>query len=137
MKIAYAASQKPISLLSLCRAMLGMQVEPAAYMSGRERIDYAIVTCIFGVLVASYVLFMHVRNNCRFNLLTHPLHSSNGFAILSAQILVSFGSDYARCVSCSRRFLATCGIFVRPKRFPGRLHASNWHGGRHYFCSVI
>ncbi|KAF8972983.1 major facilitator superfamily domain-containing protein [Flammula alnicola] len=65
----YAASKESPSLFSLCRAMLGLEVEPAAYMSIRERIDFTIIVLIFGVLVAA----------------------SNGFAILSAQILQPVG----------------------------------------------
>jgi hypothetical protein len=33
--------------------MLGQAVEPAAFMSIRERIDFAIVALIFGVLVGA------------------------------------------------------------------------------------
>ncbi|PPQ93805.1 hypothetical protein CVT25_013514 [Psilocybe cyanescens] len=65
----YAASRKPQSLLSLVRAMLGLRVEAAAYMTRRERIDFAIIIANFAVLVAA----------------------SNGFAILSAQILEPVG----------------------------------------------
>ncbi|KAH9484995.1 MFS-type transporter [Psilocybe cubensis] len=65
----YAAAQKPMSLLSLIRAMLGLRVEAAAYMTRRERIDFAIIIANFAVLVAA----------------------SNGFAILSAQILEPVG----------------------------------------------
>ncbi|KIM45391.1 hypothetical protein M413DRAFT_442062 [Hebeloma cylindrosporum] len=68
----YAASQKPLSLISLCRTMLGMKVEPAAYMTVRERLDFAIIVLIFGFLVAA----------------------SNSFAILSAQIL-GYSADEA------------------------------------------
>ncbi|KAF8902884.1 major facilitator superfamily domain-containing protein [Gymnopilus junonius] len=69
----YAASKKPLSLLSLCRAMLGLEVEPAARMSRRERFDFTIIVLIFGVLVGS----------------------TNGFSILSAEILqpVGYSSD--------------------------------------------
>ncbi|KAF9567930.1 MFS general substrate transporter [Agrocybe pediades] len=81
----FAASQKPASLLSLCRAMLGLPVEPAAYMSPRERFDFAIVTCVFGVLVAS----------------------SNGFAILSAQILQPAGYS-----SDESGFLGACMLLT-------------------------
>ncbi|KDR75073.1 hypothetical protein GALMADRAFT_248949 [Galerina marginata CBS 339.88] len=65
----YAASKKPLTLISLCRAMIGTEVEPAAHMSKRERIDFAIVVLIFGALVAC----------------------SNAFAILSAEILQPVG----------------------------------------------
>jgi len=36
--------------------MLGLEVKPDAYMSRRERIDFLIITLIFGVLVAAYAL---------------------------------------------------------------------------------
>ncbi|KAF9050074.1 major facilitator superfamily domain-containing protein [Panaeolus papilionaceus] len=65
----YAGSKKAPSLQSLCRAMLGMKVSPEAYMTIRERIDFAIITSIFGVLVAA----------------------SNSFAILSGQIFKPMG----------------------------------------------
>jgi MFS family permease len=49
--------------------MLGQAVEPAAFMSIRERIDFAIVALIFGVLVGA----------------------TTGYAVLSAQILQPYG----------------------------------------------
>ncbi|KAF9484435.1 MFS general substrate transporter [Pholiota conissans] len=69
----YAGSKKSPSLLSLCRVMLGYNVGTAAEMSKRERIDFGIVVALFSVLIAA----------------------SNGFAILSAQILepVGYSSD--------------------------------------------
>ncbi|KAF8197923.1 major facilitator superfamily domain-containing protein [Pholiota molesta] len=45
----YAGSKKSPSLLSLCRAMLGYSVEPAARMSKRERVDFGIVVSLFAV----------------------------------------------------------------------------------------
>ncbi|CAA7261775.1 unnamed protein product [Cyclocybe aegerita] len=65
----YSGGQKPLSLISLCRAMLGLEVEPAAHMSGTERLDFLIIVLIFGVLVAA----------------------SNTFSILSAQLLEPVG----------------------------------------------
>jgi len=65
----YSASKKPPSLGSLSRAMLGLEVERDAYMSTRERFDFAIISLIFGVLVGA----------------------SNSFAILSAQVLQPVG----------------------------------------------
>jgi hypothetical protein len=55
--------------------MLGMEVEPGAYMTVRERLDFAIIVLNFGILVAA----------------------SNSFAILSAQILqpVGYSADEA------------------------------------------
>lgn len=41
--------------------MLGMPTTSEAYMTIRERIDFAIVTFIFGVLVASLDCFFHVK----------------------------------------------------------------------------
>lgn len=55
-RTAYAGSKKSSSLMSLVRAMLGMQTATEAYMSIRERTDYAIIILIFGVLVAALVL---------------------------------------------------------------------------------
>ncbi|KAH7921403.1 MFS general substrate transporter [Leucogyrophana mollusca] len=49
----YAGSKKAQSLLSLIRAMLGMQCPEDAYMSKRERLDFTIVIMIFGVLVGA------------------------------------------------------------------------------------
>ncbi|KAF8348222.1 major facilitator superfamily domain-containing protein [Amanita rubescens] len=63
----YAGSKPPQSLLSLLRAMVGM-VDPSsgAYMSLRSRIDFAIITIIFGIFVAA----------------------ANTFSILTAEIFV-------------------------------------------------
>jgi len=65
----YAASKKHQSLTSLGRAMLGQPVEPAAYMTKRERIDFSIIVLIFGVLVGA----------------------TTGYSVLSAQILQPYG----------------------------------------------
>lgn len=50
---AYSGSQASPSLFSLLRAMAGRSVPPNAYMSHRERIDFAIIIVIFGTLVAA------------------------------------------------------------------------------------
>lgn len=50
--VAYAASKDSLSLISLCRAMLGMKVVPEAYMSLRERFDFLIIALIFACLNA-------------------------------------------------------------------------------------
>jgi len=65
----YAGSKPSPPFKSLGRAMLGMSTTPEAYMTIRERIDFAIVTFIFGVLVAS----------------------TSTFSILSAQIMQPMG----------------------------------------------
>jgi MFS family permease len=75
----YAASKESLSLISLCRAMLGMKVESEAYMSIRERFDFLIVTLVFSCLNAN----------------------TNTFAILSAQILqpVGYSADLSGFMS--------------------------------------
>jgi len=53
---AFAATKKFQSLSPLVRAMLGQEPESSeACMSRRERVDFAIITLIFGVLVAAWV----------------------------------------------------------------------------------
>lgn len=51
--LAYAGSKPPQTLTSLCRALLGWSVPPDAYMTLRERLDFVIVTLLFGVLVGA------------------------------------------------------------------------------------
>ncbi|KAI6157770.1 major facilitator superfamily domain-containing protein [Pisolithus tinctorius] len=46
----YSGSKQPLSLTSLCRAILGLSVSDEAHMSRRERIDFAIVMFAFGGL---------------------------------------------------------------------------------------
>jgi len=53
LSVAYAGSRKSPSLLSLVRAMLGKKTSPDAYMTLRERIDFAIITLIFSIFVAA------------------------------------------------------------------------------------
>ncbi|KAF9447949.1 MFS general substrate transporter [Macrolepiota fuliginosa MF-IS2] len=65
----YAGSKPSPSLFSLLRAMAGLEVHPDAYMTRRERIDFGIITIVFGTLVGA----------------------TNAFAILTGQILVPFG----------------------------------------------
>ncbi|KAF8813927.1 MFS general substrate transporter [Phlegmacium glaucopus] len=65
----YAASMQTPSLLTLCRATIGMKVEPDAYMSVRERFDFAIIFLIFSLLSAN----------------------TNTFGLLSAQIMQPMG----------------------------------------------
>ncbi|EAU91725.1 hypothetical protein CC1G_04493 [Coprinopsis cinerea okayama7 len=60
----YAASKPPLSLSSLLKAMLGKPPSPQAAMSGRERLDFAIITLVFGSLVGA----------------------SSSFAVLTAQL---------------------------------------------------
>lgn len=50
--VAYSASKEAPSLISLCRATLGMKVDREAYMSARERFDFAIILVVFSVLTA-------------------------------------------------------------------------------------
>jgi len=75
----YAASKESLSLISLCRSMLGMKVEPEAYMSFRERFDFLIIFLVFSCLSAN----------------------TNTFAILSAQILqpVGYSADLSGFLS--------------------------------------
>jgi len=69
----YAGSKPSLSLPSLLRAMMGLKTSQDSHMTIRERIDFAVVTLIFGTLVGG----------------------SNAFAILSAQIMepVGYSSD--------------------------------------------
>ncbi|KAI6114999.1 major facilitator superfamily domain-containing protein [Pisolithus croceorrhizus] len=46
----YSGSKPPLSLASMCRAMLGLPVSKEAYMSLRERVDFVILTLVFGGL---------------------------------------------------------------------------------------
>ncbi|KAI6143447.1 hypothetical protein BKA82DRAFT_4186108 [Pisolithus tinctorius] len=46
----YFGSKQPLSFISLCRAMLGLSVSKEAYMLHCERIDFVILTLVFGVL---------------------------------------------------------------------------------------
>lgn len=46
----YSGSKQPLSFTSLFRAMLGLAVSKEAYMSRRERIDFVILTLVFGSL---------------------------------------------------------------------------------------
>ena len=56
MSTAYSGSRKNESVVPLARAMLGLPVEDEeAHMTKRERVDFGIVTLIFGVLVAGSV----------------------------------------------------------------------------------
>ncbi|KAH7888728.1 MFS general substrate transporter [Phlebopus sp. FC_14] len=49
----YAGSKPPLSLASLCRAVLGQHVSEDAYMSPRERADFVILSLLFGVLIGA------------------------------------------------------------------------------------
>jgi MFS family permease len=49
----YAGSKPPQTLSSLCRAVLGRSVPPDAYMTPHERIDFVIITTLFGVFVGA------------------------------------------------------------------------------------
>jgi hypothetical protein len=55
----YAGSRKPQSFLSLLRAMIGFHVDESsdAYMTLRERLDFSIITVIFGVLASATTAF--------------------------------------------------------------------------------
>ncbi|KAJ3570015.1 hypothetical protein NP233_g4678 [Leucocoprinus birnbaumii] len=77
----YAGSKPSPPLMSLLRAMVGQTVPQEAYMSRRERIDFAIIIIVFGTLVAA----------------------SNAFAILTAEIFQPVG--YSADVS---GFLGAC-----------------------------
>ncbi|KAI6002257.1 major facilitator superfamily domain-containing protein [Pisolithus orientalis] len=46
----YSGSKQPLSFTSLFRATLGLAVSKEAYMSRRERIDFVILTLVFGSL---------------------------------------------------------------------------------------
>lgn len=49
----YSGSKPPLSLMSLCRAMLGISVSKEARMSRRERADFVIMTLAFGGLAGA------------------------------------------------------------------------------------
>lgn len=53
MILAYAGSKPSPPLSSLLRAMMGLKTSPDAQMTVQERIDFSIVTLVFGVLVAA------------------------------------------------------------------------------------
>lgn len=65
----YAASKPPLGLKSLFLAMLGKASTTQGTMSGRERIDFAIIVLVFGTLVAA----------------------TSTFSVLSAQLVQPFG----------------------------------------------
>ncbi|KAI6160984.1 major facilitator superfamily domain-containing protein [Pisolithus thermaeus] len=46
----YSGSKRPLSLASMCRAILGLPVSKEAHISLRERIDFVILTLVFGGL---------------------------------------------------------------------------------------
>jgi len=71
-------------LLSLIRAMAGQTVHLEAYLSGRQRIDFAILVLIVGTLIAACVFVMYC---CVFTSFT-VCFSVNAFAVLTAQIFV-------------------------------------------------
>lgn len=47
----YSGSKSPLPPSSLCRAVLGLPVPQEAYMTPRERIDFLIITLVFGAFV--------------------------------------------------------------------------------------
>ena len=55
--LAYAGSKPPQSLTPLCRAVLGLSVPSDAYMTPHERLDFVIVTTLFGVFVGTTTAF--------------------------------------------------------------------------------
>lgn len=52
---AFSGSQKPKSLWSLVKAILGMKVDEDSFMTVRERIDFVIIMITFGCMVGQYV----------------------------------------------------------------------------------
>ncbi|KAF8135477.1 MFS general substrate transporter [Boletus edulis] len=65
----YAGSKPAQSLTSLCRAVLGLSVQEDAYMTFHERLDFVIITILFGVFVGA----------------------ANAFSVLSAEWLEPVG----------------------------------------------
>lgn len=65
--------------------MLGMEVQSAAHMTIRERLDFAIIILIFAILVAALAF----SSDFQLSSTLISFFSSNSFGILSAQILVS------------------------------------------------
>ena len=55
--LAYAGSKPPQTLTSLYRAVLGWSVPPDAYMIPYERLDFVIITALFGVFVGATTAF--------------------------------------------------------------------------------
>lgn len=55
--LAYAGSKPPQSLTSLYRAVWGCSASPDAYMAPHERLDFLIVTAIFGAFVGATTAF--------------------------------------------------------------------------------
>ncbi|KAH9856353.1 major facilitator superfamily domain-containing protein [Lenzites betulinus] len=76
----FSGSQQHPSMTSLARALSGRATpDEYTYMSMRQRIDFAIIALVFGVLVG-------VSANAR-----RPSHSINAFTVLTAQHLEPYG----------------------------------------------
>ncbi|KZP22380.1 MFS general substrate transporter [Athelia psychrophila] len=71
----FSGSQKPKSLWSLVKAILGMKVDEDSFMTVRERIDFVIIMITFGCMVGQ----------------------SLGFSLLTGEIFVPFGYSPKIC----------------------------------------
>jgi MFS transporter, FLVCR family, MFS-domain-containing protein 7 len=96
--LAYSGSRIPSpSIISLLRAAVGLSCPPEAYMTLRERLDFAILVTVFSSFVAasvfSWILF------CFPPFLTFTA-SVNTFSVLSSQWMVCM---IYNCMSHSNR----------------------------------
>jgi len=93
----YSGSKKSPSLSSLVRAMFGSEKSPDAQMKARERFDFAIVTLIFGVLVAG----------------------ANSFAILTAQYFqpVGYSADLSGIIGACLLLTGILGAIISAPLF--------------------
>lgn len=110
--------------------MVGMEVKPAAYMTIRERLDFAIVVLVFGVLTAALALSIDLQLSS----MLISFSSSNSFGILSAQILVS---QKLSLYHLSKRSAATHGLLCRSSWFYGGVLAFKWSGRCDRHCTTI
>lgn len=114
--LAYAGSKPPQSLSSLCHAILGWTVPPDAYMTFRERLDFVIVTTLFGVFVGA----------------------TNAFSILSAEWFVStIRSSVYPCGSTIPRLPGAHGIFGHDRWNAGCNLATFGHHRFNRHCPIV
>lgn len=81
---AYAGSKPPASLRGLLLAMAGRPPNRESTMTVRERIDFAVIVVVFGILVAAYVLAASPTSDT-----DRRAYSTASFSILTNQIFVS------------------------------------------------
>ncbi|KAF7364730.1 MFS general substrate transporter [Mycena venus] len=82
----YSASQKAPGIFALVRVMLNKGRPTDGSMSVQERIDFAILTCVFGVLAAASNVFGFLNGE-----ILHPVGYSAGVAGLMGATLILSG----------------------------------------------